>query len=505
MKRILTLLALALLIAAPMSQAQDAAPEANPDHPDKIQYPELTYAPPQMKDYRHELSNGIVVYIAEDHEAPIVEMSVTVNTGSTWEPAEKIGLASITGAQMRSGGTERMTPQELDERLNFLAATISTSIGAETGTASMWTLSKDLDETLGLFRDVLKTPRFDQAKFDLAKESILTDLAGRNDSSRAVSGREWSVLMYGDHPMNRFYTRASIESITREDMVAFHQQYFFPSNMMVAINGAFDTKEMLAKLETFFADWEDRERLDLQVPDAPHVPAPGVYVVDKPEVNQASVTIGHRGIKIGDPDRWALQLGNFVLGGGSFTSRLNQKVRSDEGLAYSVGSGVGIGMHYTDVFRMAYQTKNSTVGYAAELCNAELKRLIDEGITEEELQAAKNYYIESFPRRWSNKNAIVNSLLYQEHAGLGEDYWNTYRENLAAVTVDQIQDALSRRLKSGDFVYLVVGNLETVLKGSDRSAVSLFDFGTVKQIPLRNVDTMEYEGSVSELSKDESN
>ena len=227
-KTLSALLALAFLAVSPISLIGQTQQQI-PAHPRELKYPTLSYTPPKREQYRHVLSNGVVVYLVEDHDLPLVNVSTSIRTGSYLDPAGKEGLASLTGAQMRAGGTTSKTAEEFDEAADFLAANISSFIGATQGNASVNLLAKDLDQGLGLYFDMLKNPRFQEDRIKLAKSQILQNMERRNDRTDAIEGREWGRLMYGaDHFSTKETTKASIEGITREDMIAFHQRYYQP-------------------------------------------------------------------------------------------------------------------------------------------------------------------------------------------------------------------------------------------------------------------------------------
>ncbi|GAF80758.1 unnamed protein product, partial [marine sediment metagenome] len=230
---VIVMLAAALLFAP----AVDAGKIV--DHPDKLKFKELKYQPPKPEDFRHRLSCGVTAYLAENHEVPTFDLQIIVRAGSMYEPVEKAGLADMTGYLMRNGGIEGMTAQELDERIAFLAGDLSVRIGGSQGGVNLFCLSKDIDEALELLKGVIRYPTFDREALDRYRADILSNLEQRNNRTSAIEGREWQFLMYGDHPCTRPYRRTaqSINSITPEDLRAFHQKYFFPGNFIIAAAG----------------------------------------------------------------------------------------------------------------------------------------------------------------------------------------------------------------------------------------------------------------------------
>jgi zinc protease len=294
----------------------------------------LDYAPPKASAYRQVLSNGVVGYFVEDHDLPLVNVSITIRVGSYLDPAGKEGLASAVGSQLRSGGTARYKAEDFDEEADFLAATLSSFVGNTSGSASANFLSKDADKALDLFFDMLKNPAFQQDRLDLWKSQELQQIERRNDRTDSIEGREWGRLLYGERFFtNAWTTKASISALTREEMAAFHQKYYHPGNFLFAVSGDFKTADMKARLDKAMSGWAVSKEKNPPIPKLEFTPAPGIYMVNKADVNQGRVAIGHLGIMRGNPDEFAIDMMNDVLGGSGFTSRITNRVRSDEGLA----------------------------------------------------------------------------------------------------------------------------------------------------------------------------
>ena len=250
-------------------------------HPSRLEYEPLVYDPPQAMDYRVELAGGMVVYVREDHMLPTLDVNGIIRTGSLYDPEGKAGLAAMTGAVMRTGGTRSISGDDLDERLAFLGGSISTFIGRTSGNASLSVLMKDADEGLKLFADVLMNPAFSRDKIKLYRDQAIDTLKNRNNNPRTVLGREFAGLVYGDHPLVRKETKQSIEHITQKDLLDFHANYFAPNNVILSVAGDFDRGEMLKKIEKAFAGWREKK---IDFPDVPAVEVknrPGVFMIQK--------------------------------------------------------------------------------------------------------------------------------------------------------------------------------------------------------------------------------
>ncbi|MEE2638604.1 MAG: pitrilysin family protein, partial [Acidobacteriota bacterium] len=447
-------------------------------------------------DHRHELSNGVPVFVVEDHELPLVTVAVTVRTGSYLEPADKVGLAGLTGSQMRAGGTTGMGAAEFDEEAAFLAAQIGSGIGATSGRANLNCLTKDLDACLDLFFDMLRNPAFDEARLALAKSQAVQQMERRNDATGTIEGREFRRLMRGDaHFTTRPRTRASVESITRDDLVAFHHEYYHPGNFIFAVSGDVESDAILAELERRLGDWMVGTREVPPIPAPGFTPKPGLYLVDKPEVNQGRVAIGHLGTTRDDPDRYKLLVMNDILGGGGFSARLLTRVRSDEGLAYSASSNFGVGVYYPGVFQAGFQSRSETVARATAIVLEEIERIRTEQVTAEELQNSVASFVETFTRNFSSAASTAGLFAGDEYTGRDPVYLASYRDNIAAVTADDVLDVAQRYLDPEALAILVVGNLDAIVAGDPERPEFVLEAlspGAVERIPLPDPLTMEY-------------
>ena len=485
-------LALAAAVAAGL--ALPAAAQPIPDHPEKLSFKPIDFAVPRASDSRVPLKNGMVVYIAEDRTLPLVNLSILIRTGSYLEPPGKEGLAALTGSMIRRGGTRILTAEQLDEKLDFLAAQASTGVGDTQGSAGLNCLADNLDESLRIFVEMLREPRFQEDRLALAKEQTLQEMKKRNDDSGDIEHREWNVLLYGEkHFTNRFPTAASISSITRDDLVAFHRKWFHPGSMIAAVAGAFDRPEMVRKLEAALAGWPGPKPAVPPVPAEIAPAAPGVYRIEK-DVNQGRVSLGLPAVKRDNPDIYALEVMNEILGGSGFTSRITRTVRSNEGLAYSAGSGIRFGIYYPGAFRAAFQSKSRTVTYALQLVLDEIGKMREGQVSEEELDTIKKNLIETLPSTFASKAQTVAIFASDEFTGRDPSYWPRYRERIAAVTAADVQRVAQKYLDPSKLAVLVVGNQKEIDLGDGKHAVKLEDLAPqhqVKVLPLRDPLTMK--------------
>ena len=403
------------------------------------------------------LGNGMRLFLLEDHELPLVSISVRVRTGSMYEPTEKVGLASITGEVMRTGGTITKTGDEIDEELESIAASVETGIGLTSGSASMSVLKQDLDTGLSILADVLMNPAFRQDKIELANMQHRSMIARRNDDVGEVAGREFSNLIYGPASVYARQTEYStIDAISRDDLVAFHKKYFGPNNAMLAVCGDFDTKQMIEKIEKAFDGWQ---KVDLDLPGAPKVEyefRKTVNVVRKDDVNQSNIYLGHIGGLMSDPDYFSLIVMNRILGGG-FTGRLFKNVRSREGLAYSVYGSYSANYEYPGEFYVGCQTKSESTVYAIRAMLEEVEKIRESEVTDEELALAKDSFLNSFVFNFESKGQIVNRLMTLEYFGYPADFLQKTKANVEKVTKADVLRVAQKHLHPDNVQILAVG------------------------------------------------
>ena len=484
-----------VLFAAPAAFAQGGSAQI-PSHPRGLKFAPLEYTPPKASAYRQVLRNGVVGYFVEDHDLPLVEVSVIIRAGSYLDPAGKEGLAGAVGSQLRSGGTARYAADAFDEEADFLAAQISSSIGRVSGGASVNFMAKDADRALELFFEMLRNPAFQQDRLDLFRSQQLQEIERRNDRTEEIEAREWNRLLRGEKHFTSLYsTKASIESLTREDLIGFHRLHYRPDRFIFSVSGDFRTAEMKEKLEKAMEGWSPAGAGAAKVPKPEFTPVPGIYLVPKPDVNQGRVSIGHLGILRGNPDQYALEIMNDILGGSGFTSRIMSRVRTDEGLAYDAGSSYAPGIYYEGQFRAGFQSKSATAAQGAQIVLDEIGRMRDETVSAEELETVKTQAIEVFPRYFATASAVAETFANDEFTGREPGYWDTYRDRIRAVSAADVRRGAQKYLHPDRMVILVVGNVDEILKGdpdTPRFSFQAMAGGKIRRIPLPDPATMAY-------------
>jgi zinc protease len=423
---------------------------------EKLSYPRLgDIEIPDVE--RLTLANGMQLFLVEDHELPLIDISALIRTGSIYELADKIGLASITGIVMRTGGTTSKTGDELDEQLERIAASVETGIGLNSGSASMSVLKEDIDTGLAILADVLMNPAFREDKIMLAKIRHSSSIARRNDDVSSIAIREYEKLIYGPESVYARHTEyATIDNISRDDLVAFHKKYFKPNNIMLAVIGDFVTDQMIKKIEKAFEGWQ---KADIDFPDVHQVRyefKPTVNIVRKEDINQSNIYLGHIGGIMNDPDYFALIVMNRILGGG-FTGRLFKNIRSRQGLAYSVFGSYTANFDFPGVFYVGCQTKSESTVHAIRAMINEVKKMTETEVTDEELALAKESYLNSFVFNFDSRAEIVSRLMTYAYFGYPEDFLQKAKANIEKVTKADVLRVAREHLRPDKMQILAVG------------------------------------------------
>lgn len=437
----------------------------------------VEFSPPEPE--RVVLGNGMVLYLLEDHELPLVSITATMRTGSWLDPTDKIGLAGMTGAVMRTGGGGGLSAEQVDAELEQFAADVSIGIGRQSGSASLDVLSKDVNRGLEIFAGLIRTPAFDPARVELVKLQAIEGIRRRQDNPGSIVGREFAKMLYGAaHPSARESSLDSVTRITRDDLVTFHHNTIHPNGMILGVTGDFKRDEMVASLRKVFGNWENGTVPELRIVDVPEaeLSRPVVRFVGK-ETSQTHLRVGHLSIKENDPDYVALAIANDILGGSSFRSRLFNDVRTKRGLAYSVGSRLNTGMHDQGVWLMRAETKLTSTQEVIERFVANIERIRAEPVTDTELAEAKEAYVNSFVFSFASPSAIVSRLIELEYDGLPKDFLQQLRAKVVRLTKEDVLAAAKKHLRLDQLKIVAVGSGEALPK-------ALSTFGEVKEITL---------------------
>lgn len=420
------------------------------------------------------LKNGLQLLLVEDKSLPTIDMRGMIYSGQVYEPAEKAGLAIITGEVLRSGGTEKLNGDELDRELETMAASVETGINDESGYIQVSMLKENLDKVLALTADILRRPVFAQEKIDLAKVTLRTIISRRNDNIAAITNREFNKLIYGSQsPFSRQPEYVTVDAISREDIVSFYKSYFHPNRMLLAVWGDFSAKQMVNKIKALFGDWPAVSTLKPELPAVNYQFANTVSYIQKTDVNQSNIMLGHIGGLMDSPDFPALTIMNRIL---SF-DRMFKIVRTNEGLAYSVWGDYGAGFRTPGVFSAGAQTKSESTVKAITLMLSEIKRVSEQEVSDEELNRAKDQFLNSYAFLFESKAKVINRMLTYAYYGYPLDFAQQLFKKIESVSKADILKAAQKNLKPEQLHILVVGKQEDFDK-------PLSTFGTVKTIDI---------------------
>ena len=449
--------ALFLLAAAlMMGQTEVRHAVGLPSYKD-LKYPPLP-APKIPTPVEVTLSNGLRVFLLEDHELPLVSGGVLVRTGNLFDPANKHGLAQLTGEVLRSGGTKAKSGDQIDEDLENVAASVESQIGETSGTLTFSCLKENSDQVLRVFKDFLVSAEFRQDKVDLSKTQLRSGISRRNDDANGIDDREFASILYGRNtPYGWEIEYADVDNIQRQDLIDFYHRYYFPANMMLEIYGDFSATEMKGKLEQLFGDWKYTQPAVPAFPKVEAKAAPGIYLASKSDVTQTFFNVGHLGGILRDKDYPALEVAAQILGGG-FSSRLFRSVRTAHGWAYNIGSDWGANYEHPGLFRISGSTQSAHTVDTLKAVREELDKMRAAEVTDQELQTAKDTVLNGFVFHFDRPSKTLNRLVQYEYHHYPRDFIFQYQKAIAAVTKADVLRVAKEYFRPQDLTYVAVGN-----------------------------------------------
>ncbi len=430
---------------------------------------------------RLQLPNGLVIFLQEDHELPLIEGSINIRGGSRDEPAAKAGLVDLLGETWRTGGTTSKSGDQLDDLLESKAAKVETGGDIDSTQVSFSSLKGDIGDVLAVVADLIQNPEFRNEKLTLAKAQMNTGISRRNDDASRIAGREAARLGYGpDSPYAREPEYYTVKSVTRQDLLDWHKAHVSPNNMILGLAGDFNSKEMEALLRKTFGGMPrgpQFQSASIEFKD----PQPGIYFVPKDDVNQSAIRMVYLGTTKKNPDYYAIEVLNEVFGGG-FSSRLFSRLRSEKGLAYAVGGGLGTGYDHPALFRLSMGTKSQTTAEAIQGLFDEVDNLNKQPITDAELKSAKDSILSGFVFNFDSKDKVLSQRMRYEFYGYPADFLQKYRAGIDAVTASDVTKAAAKYVDRSKLAVLVVG------KAADFDK-PLSTFGPVKTVDITIPDT----------------
>lgn len=436
-----------------------AAPDANalPASYKDIVFPEFRYVAPHPKDYRVMISDSITGYVVTDRSLPLVNLSVFFDEPHLTASIKDEAASSMVGAMFRRGGTASVSAHALDDSLEFISAGITTSAGTFTSSFDIDCLSKDFPAMLALVKKILTEPAFDKNQLEIVKANFVTSYDRRYDTPSKVLSALQTKVNYAPSPRlwdanAKEYSKVSVDDVKRLSKGLFSSQ-----RIVFALSGDVDRDSSLAMLKDFFASLKKEAPKEKAEPKPlEFLRKPGVYVVDR-DITQANIVMNQPFVRRPNPEYYPTAVASFILGGGSFSSRLMNRVRSDEGLAYSIYSTVGNDYRDTALTTIALQTKVETVDFAIKLIFEEVDKLAKNGPTEEELSQAKKSLIESLPSLFDSPEATATIFARGELIGKSQDHYLEYVKEINAVTPEQVKAMIAKYFSRDKMTISIVG------------------------------------------------
>jgi zinc protease len=454
MKRRLLILVSILMVTVAMFTPTGAAAQATDWQQIQIS-PLHAFHPQEPK--RIELPNGMVIFLQEDHELPLIDGVARIHGGSREEPAGKTGMLDIYGDVWRTGGTKSQTGDQLDDFLEVRAAKVETSSNADSTSISWSCLKGDFDDVFKLFTGLLREPEFRADKIELAQRQMADSISRRNDEVSEIASRESVKLAYGaKNPYARQAEYATVAAITRQDLLDWHHAHVLPNNIILGVVGDFDSAAMETKLRQAFGAWPKGPAV--KPPEIQFEPAkPGHYLIPKSDVNQSSIRMVELGIRRDNPDYYATQVFNEAFGGG-FSSRLFRNIRTAKGLAYDVGGGIGTAFDHPGIVRMSMGTKSSTTVESIQAIYEQIDDLPKNPISDDEIKRAKDSILNSFVFNFDSSGKVLHERMAYEFYKYPPDFLERYRAGIEKVQPGDVARAAAKYLHKAKLAVLVVGN-----------------------------------------------
>lgn len=407
---------------------------------------------------RSVLENGLVLLTSEQRALPMVTLNLLIKAGSRYDFQGKEGVANLT-SQLLTHGTRRRTSLEISEALDFIGAGLSTGCSEELATVSLTILKKDLDAGLSLLAEILTAAVFSQEEIERQRQAVIAAIRAKGEEPGDIAQAKFLEALFPQSPYGRPVegTEESVKRLERGSMTEFYEQFYRPNRSILAVVGDISHGEMMERLAKVFQSWE--RIAAVQEPPLPAQPGGANNIRINKNLTQANIIIGHEGVPRGHPDYYTIQVMNYILGGGGFSSRLMESIRNQRGLAYSVYS-LFSGEKNVGIFQLTMQTKNESAEEAIRIAYDEIRQLREQGVGREELQAAQDYLIGSFPLRLDTNRRLADFFAQVEFFELGLDYPERYPDLIRRISQEDVHRAAKHYLQPAKLIVVVVANQE---------------------------------------------
>jgi len=409
---------------------------------------------------RSVLGNGLVLLTSEQRTLPMVSIELLIDAGARHESAEHAGLAHLT-SKLLTDGTAKRNALQISDALDFIGASLETGCGDDLATISMTILKKDLTVGLQLLAEILTSASFPLTEIDRQKQAIIASIKAKEEDPGTVGSEAFAAALFPASAYGRPVegTEASVKRMDRIRVQEFFRRYYRPNRSIMSVVGDVSEQEISAALNQVFLNWAKGEPSN--PPTAPTQKEGTRALRINKDLTQANIILGHGGVPRGHPDYYAIQVMNYILGGGGFSSRAMESIRNARGLAYSVYSYFGAEKSY-GTFQFVMQTKNDSAAEAIQLAQDEIRRMRDEMVSEAELNDAKDYLIGSFPLRFDTNRKIAAFLGQVEYFALGLDYPERYGDLIRKVSRADVQRVARQHLLPEKLITVIVGNQQRI-------------------------------------------
>lgn len=418
---------------------------------------------PEIK--KETLDNGLKVIVIEHQELPVVAFRLVLKSGSAFDPQGKAGLANLTAGLLRKG-TKTKGATQIAEEIDFVGGTLGAGADWDATFASCRVLNKYFDTGLDLLADIILNPTFKDDEIKRLRKQIIAGILQQKDNPGSVAEENFRKFVFGEHPYGQPQegTEESVSGINREDIVSFHQTYYVPNNAILAVVGDIKTDDVLEKVKSKFGSWRRKEFVTPDFAQPPQIKGHQILLVDKPDLTQSYIKMGHFGINRKSLDYFPVRVMNYILGGGGFASRLMDEVRAKRGLTYGIHCNFD-SYRLKGAFTVTTFTRvDSTLG-AIQAILDQIARVRTEKVSEKELSETKSFYNGYFPLQFETPEQIATQILKVEIYDLGEDYIKNFRKNIRAVTADDVLRVAQKYLDPDNIKLVVVSKAEDLKIG----------------------------------------
>ena len=414
-----------------------------------------TVANAAVKINHWQTSDGSDVYFVENHDLPIIDMAVNFPAGSARDTKATSGVAGVTRYMMTLGAAG-MNEEVITNKFADIGAVLGGELDSDRAAFKLRTLTSESIKALETFNQILHKPDFPQVALDREKVRIIAAINESATQPESISNKAFMKALYGEHPygLDESGEVNTITAMKRDDLVAFYNQFYTAKSAVIALIGDMTETEAHAIAESTSAGLPKTSAVQ-KIAEVALPTSPNMQSINHP-ATQAHILLGYPGIKRGDADYFSLYVGNYILGGGGFVSRLTEEVREKRGLVYSVYSYF-MPMAELGPFQIGLQTKKEQADEALKVVNETVAKYIKNGPTEKELKAAKDNLIGGFPMRIDSNGKILDYLSVIGFYRLPMTYLDDFNKEIAKVTTIKIKDAFQRRVKPEHFVSVTVG------------------------------------------------